>query len=76
MNLPRYFFVGVRPVKFVETAEGGLDVLAFDWTTGAFVREMSYLAKCSLGGGEVDEVESAEFEARVACELTKIRDQR
>lgn len=68
MDLPRYFVVGERPVKFVATADGGQDVLAFDWRTGAFVREMRYLSKCSLGGGDVDEVTEAEFEAKVALE--------
>lgn len=73
MELPRYFFVGERPVKFVATADGGMDVLALDWKTGEFVREMRYLSKCSQGGGEVDEVEEAEFTAKVAREVAEIR---
>jgi len=71
--LPRYFIVGERPVKFVATPDGGMDVLAFDWKTGEFVREMRYLSKCSQGGGEVDEVEEGAFEAKVALEVAEIR---
>ena len=73
MDLPRYFIVGERPVKFVATADGGMDVLSLDWQTGTFVREMRYLTKCSQGGGEVDEVEEPEFEAKVAKEVAEIR---
>jgi hypothetical protein len=73
MELPRYFIVGERPVKFVSTPDGGMDVLALDWKTGEFVREMRYLSKCSEGGGEVDEVEEAAFLAKVAQEVAEIR---
>ena len=30
MDLPKYFIVGNRPVKFVETEDGGMTVQAFD----------------------------------------------
>ena len=66
MTLPRYFVVGDRPVQFIATADGGMDVLAFDWATGQFIRDLSYLTRCNHGGGEVDEVDAAEFEANVA----------
>jgi len=73
MDVPRYFIVGERPVKFVATADGGMDVVALDFKTGGFVRAMRYLSQCSQGGGEVDEVDEAVFEAKVAQVLAEIR---
>ncbi|MGC4120068.1 MAG: hypothetical protein QM765_36910 [Myxococcales bacterium] len=73
MDLPCYFIVGERPVKFVRTPEGGMEVLAFDWGTGEFVREMSYLSRCLLGKGEIDVVSEAEFEARAAELRARLR---
>lgn len=61
MELPRYFRVGDRPVKFVATPDGGMDVLALDWDTGQFVRAMQYLTRCMEGDVEVDELEEAEW---------------
>ncbi len=63
--LPKYFIVGDRPVKSVPTNEGGLDVLAYDWNSGEFIRAMEYLAKISFGEGEVERVTRAEFDDRV-----------
>ena len=34
MDLPRYFIVGNRPVKFVKTEDGGMSVQVFDWSNG------------------------------------------
>ena len=53
-DLPEYFIVGDRPVKSVPTDEGGLDVQAYDWTTGAFIRAMEYLTRISFQEGEVE----------------------
>ena len=61
MKLPRYFIVGDRPVKFVATAAGGMDVLAWDWEFRKFTRHMEYLTSCSHGTPEVDEVEETQF---------------
>lgn len=67
MKLPRYFIVGARPVKLVETPEGGMDVLAWEWGTGRFVRELRYLARVTGGTDvEVDEVDAAAFERHCA----------
>ena len=63
MDLPRYFLVGDRPVRFVSTPEGGMDVQAYDWATGDFVREMGYLSRCLGTDVEVDEVDQAAFDA-------------
>lgn len=67
MDLPRFFICGNRPVKFVATEDGGMDVLAYDWRTGEFVREMGYLSRCSLGTDpETDEVSRDDFDSHVA----------
>lgn len=67
MKLPRYFLVGDRPVKAVATPEGGLDLLAWSWADKAFARDMSLLSRVLFNQGEdVDEVDRATFEARVA----------
>lgn len=62
----RYFIAGARPVKLVPTPDGGLDVQAIDWETGAFVREMSYLSRISRGDHEIDEVDAKHFAGEVA----------
>ncbi|MBI3181000.1 MAG: hypothetical protein HYZ28_02520 [Myxococcales bacterium] len=69
MRLPRYFIVGDRPVKAVLTADGGMDVLAFDWGSGEMVREMGYLTRIMTSDPEVDEVSREEFDEKVR-ELT------
>ncbi|MBI4700707.1 MAG: hypothetical protein HY744_06015 [Deltaproteobacteria bacterium] len=66
MDLPRYCIVGARPVKLVETADGGMDCLAYDWETGAMVRNMDYLTRACLPDEEVDIVTADEFDAQVA----------
>lgn len=66
MNLPRYFLVNGRPVRFVATPDGGLDVEALDWGTGGFTRAMEYLTRCLTGDTDVDEVDTAAFDDRVA----------
>ena len=40
---PVFVISGARPVRSVPMIDGGLDVLAFDWTTGRLVRDMSAL---------------------------------
>jgi hypothetical protein len=66
MSLPAYYVVGARPVKTVPTPDGGMDVLAYDWNTGEFRRDMSYLTRITLPDAEVDALTEAEFERRVA----------
>lgn len=67
MKLPIYCIVGLRPVKAVRTPEGGLDVLAYDWKTGRFEREMKYLTTLTAPTNEDAEfVDRAAFEAHVA----------
>lgn len=66
MDLPIYCIVGDRPVKAVETEDGGMDVLAYDWTTGEFRREPGYLHRVVTPDAEVDIVTEKAFEAQVA----------
>ena len=40
---PVFVISGARPVRSVPMIDGGLDILAFDWTTGRLVRDMSAL---------------------------------
>lgn len=42
-RVPLYCLVGLRPVMAVATPEGGLDLLALDWKTCMFERDMGYL---------------------------------
>lgn len=65
MKLPLYCIVGDRPVKAIETEDGGMDVLAYDWDTGEFKRAMQYLSKITIGDGEIDYVSESEFEQYV-----------
>ena len=74
MELPRYCIVGDRPVKAVATDDGGMDILAFDWKTGEFVREMDYLSQVVMSqGGEVDVVTKEEFDKKVATLRAKLK---
>ena len=62
----RYFIVGIRPVRLRALPDGGLSCESFDWSTGQFTLDNSYLAKVTTGyGDEVDEISEADFEAAV-----------
>jgi len=64
-DLPRYCIVGERPVKAIETEDGGMDVQGYDWKTGDFVRAMNHLTDVMMPDGEVEVVTEAVFEAHV-----------
>lgn len=64
---PWYYAVNDRPVKLVETTDGGLDALAFDWKTGGFVPDRSYFSAISEHGfKDVDQLSAEQFEALVS----------
>ena len=72
IKLPTYAIVGLRPVKAERTADGGMQVLAYDWKTGEFVPDGSYLPHLFMpsmleddAGGDIDYVSKGEFERRV-----------
>ncbi|HSI06628.1 MAG: HD domain-containing protein [Myxococcota bacterium] len=61
-SLAGFFLVGDRPVQAVVTADGGLDVLAYDAKTASFVRDMSYLARITAPRDGTREVSREAFE--------------
>ena len=66
MSRPTEFYlVNDRPVKLVGTPDGGLDVLAYDWATGGFTRDMTYLSRVSQPGADVDQLTEQQFEDHV-----------
>lgn len=62
-KLPRYSAVNDLPVKFVETPDGGMDVLAWDWKANDFVRHLEYLDAVMKPASDVHEVTESEFAA-------------
>ena len=64
MDLPRYFIVGKRPVKFVGTEDGGMAVKVFDWSNGSFVDNLDYLTK-AIYSDETQEVTEEQFLSHV-----------
>ncbi len=65
LDLPRFAIVGSRPVKAIDTPDGGMDVLAYDWESGEFVRDMQYLTRLFMPDGEVELVSEAQFDQAV-----------
>ena len=61
MDTPRYYTVGLRPVKFVRAANGGLAVLKMNWETGVFEYGMDYLARAMSSDSDVDRVDEDDF---------------
>jgi hypothetical protein len=68
MKLPQYFVVGSTAVKAIETADGGMDVLAYDAASDTFVRAMHYLTRITFAASdpEIDRVTEAAFDEWVA----------
>ncbi|GAA4234955.1 hypothetical protein GCM10022254_41060 [Actinomadura meridiana] len=59
---PRYFVYDERPVVLVKVPGGGLDCVAADPRTGAFVRAMRYIGELDLNkSADIDELSFAEF---------------
>jgi hypothetical protein len=72
---PRFFTVNDRPIKLVQTADGGVDALAFDWKTGGFVPAREYFSAISEHGTkDVDQLTELEFETRVMLLRAPITD--
>jgi hypothetical protein len=66
MDLPQYYVFGRRPVKIVETQDGGMGVFAFNWRTGEFeVAPAGYLVRALAGGGDADRLTGEQFERHV-----------
>src|SRR4051812_37096005 len=74
---PWFYAVNDRPVKLVETADGGLDALAFDWRTGGFVPDRSYFSAISEHGTkDVDQLTAQQFDAIVSALRQPISEKR
>lgn len=69
MEFPRYAIVGARPVVAVKGADGSVDVLAFDWSSGELVRDMGMMSKVLFPEthDETDLVSEQDFDAYVAA---------
>ncbi|XRQ10850.1 hypothetical protein ACN3XK_08130 [Actinomadura welshii] len=61
---PRYFVYNERPVVLLETPGGGLDCVAADPRSGAFVRAMRYIGELDFNrDADIDELPFEEFVA-------------
>jgi hypothetical protein len=58
---PRFFRVGLRPVRFLPTPGGGLLVLAMNWATGAFEPAPEYVARVLFGTDDEEELTEQAF---------------
>jgi len=75
-NLSLYMIFGRRPVKFISTPDGGMDILAFDWKSGEFKRDMGYLSKFFKSSPESEEVTEEEFDLYVKELISEIRERK
>jgi len=63
--LTGHFVSGERLIYVVNLPNGGRDVMAYDWVTGGFVRDLSY-----LGDDDLERIGAGEFTER----LRKLRE--
>jgi tetratricopeptide (TPR) repeat protein len=69
----RYFIAGLRPVKIEDGPKGDRE-FAIDWKTGEFIKTDLYIKKIFRDHSpDIDEVDQATFEKRVAKIRAKIR---
>ncbi|MBW4691854.1 MAG: hypothetical protein KME27_08800 [Lyngbya sp. HA4199-MV5] len=73
-GFPWYFAIDDRPVKVIATANGGMDVLVANLTTGKLERDMQYLAYCFEPGQNVQRLSETEFNDRLAALRTSLSD--
>lgn len=64
-SYPWFYAVNDRPVKFVELPSGEVDVLVYDFQTGEFIRDMSYLSRVFDHDKDVDKLDESAFNALV-----------
>lgn len=66
MKLPRYYILGKRPVKIVETENGGMGAYGLNLETGEFELNMLYYLRVTKADNEnAVRVSEEEFFARV-----------
>lgn len=76
-DLLGYYIVGGRPVKMVETENGGLGVYALSLMTGEFVLAMRYLAEVSkIDRDDVEKISEGVFNRQVEELRKKIKAKR
>ncbi len=75
-GFPWYFTIDDRPVKVVATANGGMDVLIANLTTGKLERDMQYLAYCFEPGQNVQRLSAEEFNTRLAALRASLSDRK
>jgi len=77
MDLPRYYIVGRRPVKVIETEDGGMAIYALSWKTGEFVLDMWYSAELDKAGNDdVEDVSDGEFTRKVEELRKKVQEKK
>lgn len=70
---PECSLVNDRPVKIVETPDGGADCIVLDWTSGSFVIDRSYFSRTLPGDfADVDSVTPEQMDAIVAEHRARI----
>jgi hypothetical protein len=64
---PRYIAYNDRPVKIMETADGGLDVIGLDMSRGdgEWVPDYEALTAYYGGGDDIDELTKEQFDEMV-----------
>lgn len=65
METPKYYIVGSRPVKADRTSDGRFAMFAYNWTSGDFDVDMSYMATVYASGDDVVEVTPDAFDLAV-----------
>jgi len=67
IDLPIYCVDGSLPIKAVRTEDGGMEILVFDWDTGEFKRDLTYLTVAVWGDSDdVEYLSEEEFNSYVA----------
>ena len=42
---PKYFLYGARPVMLLPCLDGNLESFCYDWASGEFIKDMTYLTR-------------------------------
>lgn len=61
-DLPKYYVVGLRPVKVIRNEEGEVGSFAYNWETGGFDLAFRYFDEIYFGkGDDVEQVSEDKF---------------
>lgn len=61
MELPRYYTVGPRAIKFVAGANGGMSVLKMNSKSGVFEYGMEFFARATSSDSDAERLSEDEF---------------